>query len=83
MGFFHPDLWTFGQELHASQLEGRAQSVAGVDHVISLAMKRWNEPTAGTRSIVGLRANEIIRVRNDPDHMELGVIAFDLQGGRR
>jgi hypothetical protein len=32
---------------------------------------------------VQLRANEIIQVQNDPDHMELGFINFDLRGGRQ
>jgi Baseplate J-like protein len=83
LGFFHPDLWTFGQELHASQLLGRVQAVEGVEHVISVTMKRWDAPTPGTDAILAVRGNEIIRVRNDPDHMEEGFIQFDLQGGRQ
>jgi predicted phage baseplate assembly protein len=31
--FFHPDRWTFGQELHASEIEGRLDDIPGVDHV--------------------------------------------------
>lgn len=46
-GFFYPDQWTFGQELRASQIIGRAQSVKGVDHVKGVSMKRWNEVTPG------------------------------------
>lgn len=83
MGFFHPDRWTFGQELHASQIEGRVQSTEGVEHVISVTMRRWNEPTPGTDKIANLRPNEIIRVQNDPDHMEEGFIKFDVKGGRQ
>jgi hypothetical protein len=83
LGFFHPDHWTFGQELHASQIIGRLQAIEGVAHIISVTMKRWDEATAGTDAIVALRANEIIRVRNDPDHMEEGFIAFDVRGGRQ
>jgi Baseplate J-like protein len=82
-GFFHPDEWTFGQELHASQITGRLHAVEGIEHVISVRMKRWDDVTAGTESIVGLRPNEIIQVLSDPDHMELGTIVFDLRGGRR
>jgi hypothetical protein len=82
-GFFNPDEWTFGQKLHASQIVGRVQAVEGVEHVISVEMKRWDEPSAGTEAIVGLRLNEIIQVLDDPDHMELGTIEFDLRGGRR
>ncbi|WP_017296924.1 hypothetical protein [Nodosilinea nodulosa] len=83
MGFFHPDLWTFGQLLYASQIAGRVQAVAGVEHVISISLKRWNEATPGTEAITALRPNEIIQVRNDPDHQETGAIAFDIRGGRQ
>ena len=83
LGFFHPDLWTFGQELHASQLLSRAQAVPGVEHVISVTMKRWDAPTSGSHAILTVRGNEIIRVRNDPDHMDEGFITLELKGGRQ
>jgi hypothetical protein len=81
-GLFHPDEWTFGQELHASQIDGRLQAIDGVEHPVSVSMKRWDEAGSGSESIVGLRPNEIIEVQSDPDHMELGTIFFDLRGGR-
>ncbi|MEW6417499.1 MAG: baseplate J/gp47 family protein [Nitrospirota bacterium] len=84
MGFFHPDLWTFGQELRTSQIIGRVQAVKGVDHVISVAMKRWGEVTSGEEGIIKVRPNEIIQVKNDRDHMEKGFIFFDdIKGGRQ
>ncbi len=83
MGFFNPDAWTFGQPLHASQIEGRLQSVAGIEHVISISLKRWNDPTAASSDVVQVRFNEIIEVRNDPDALELGRINFTLEGGRQ
>ena len=82
-GFFHPDLWTFGQELRASQIIGRVQSVKGAEHVIEVIMKRWNEVTPGTLDKIEVRANEIIQVKNDPDHLEEGFIFFDIGGGRQ
>jgi hypothetical protein len=82
-GFFHPDNWTFGQPLRTSQIIGRVQSVKGVDHVISVFMKRWNESTPGTGDMIEVGPNEIIRVRNHPDHMEEGSITFDVRGGRQ
>jgi len=81
--FFHPDRWTFGQGLWASQILGRVQSVEGVDHVIGVSMKRWNEATPGTPDLIEVRPDEILQVRNDPDHMERGFIRFDPRGGRR
>jgi hypothetical protein len=81
--FFHPDRWTFGQKLYASDIIGRIQRIEGVDHVVSVIMKRWNEPTPGKAAIADVRANEIIRVRNDPDHMEDGFMTFSIGGGRQ
>lgn len=96
MGFFHPDLWTFAQPLHASQIIGRAFKVDGVEHVvtqktgappvetpISVSIKRWNSPFAAVESLTQLAYNEIIMVQNNPDHMELGMITFDVKGGRQ
>lgn len=95
-GFFHPDEWTFGQPLYASQIIGRAMQVKGVDHAveqkvtsgvvektISVSIKRWNSPLASEDFFEKLNHNEIIQVMNDPDHMEHGFIRFDVKGGRR
>lgn len=82
-GFFNPDCWTFGQPLQASQLIGRIQQVQGVDHVRTVTLRRWNAPTPGTDTRINVAANEVIRVRNNPDHMEEGFITWDLDGGRR
>jgi hypothetical protein len=97
-GFFHPDLWTFGQSLHASQLIGRALKVQGVDRALRVSMRRFNPGIGGglvtveiapsdlPESLVGtleIGAAEILVVANDPDRLEAGRIAFDIRGGRR
>ena len=82
LAFFHPDRWTFGQPLRASEIAGRLHQVPGIEHIISLALKRWNDPASASSEIVEVRFNEILRVRNDPDSMEDGSIRFDLKGGR-
>ena len=51
-GFFHPDLWTFGQPLYASQIIGRALGVHGVERVLSVSMRRWNAGTGPATSVV-------------------------------
>ena len=81
-GFFHPDRWTFGQELQVSQIAGRIQTVNGIDHIKSIQMQRWNEVAPINSDRVTVKANEVILVRNDPDHMETGFIYFDIRGGR-
>lgn len=83
LSFFHPDRWTFGQALHASQIVGWVQSVPGVDRVLQVSMKRWHFATAGTADVLEVQSNEIIQVHNDRDHKERGMITFDLRGGRQ
>jgi len=81
--FFHPDRWTFGQALRASQILGHVQNVDGVDHVLKVSLKRRSEVTPGTPDEITVRPNEIILVKNNPDSMEEGTIRFDVRGGRR
>jgi hypothetical protein len=83
LAFFHPDLWTFGQTLHQSEIIGRIQKVVGVDHVKSVTINRWNDQnTFDADHELKLQPNEIIQVLNDPDHMEAGSITFIVKGGR-
>ncbi len=96
-GFFHPDVWSFGQDLYASQIMGRALQVTGIERVVSLSMRRF-QPGAGADLIIYIPPEavpkaeverievkpwEIVRVANDPSHLEHGRIQFDIQGGRR
>ncbi len=83
-GFFHPDEWTFGQALHRSRIEGRLQQVSGVEHVVSITMKRFNAPTPGLPNAEQLEMafDEVVLLANDPDHLERGLIRFDVRGGR-
>jgi hypothetical protein len=83
MAFFHPDAWTFGQALYASQIFGRLRAIPGVEHVLAITMKRWNDPTGKSAEVIPVQFNEIILVNSDPDHMEEGFMDFDLQGGRQ
>lgn len=82
-GLFHPDNWTFGQPLHESEIAGRLARVTGVEHIARVRIARWNAATPGDARQIEVGANEIIQVRNDPDHLERGFIELDLVGGRR
>jgi hypothetical protein len=82
-GFFHPDLWTFGQKIETSQIIGRVLSVEGIEHVISVTMKRFNNPAPPSEETIELAFNEIVQVLDDPDHMEKGFIDFEIKGGRQ
>jgi hypothetical protein len=80
--FLHPNNWTFGQSLHASQIMGVVQAVDGVDHVTSLSMKRRDSAVSAQSEVIKVEVDEIILVENDPDHMERGSIHFDVRGGQ-
>lgn len=84
-GFFHPDQWTFGQSLHRSMIEGRLQRIAGIRHLVSLTMKRFSAPLPGVPGapLLEIGFDETLLLANDPDHLERGLIRFDIQGGRR
>ncbi len=97
IGLFHPDNWTFGQTLYASQIIGYALQISGVDRVLQLSIRRWHATTGTfTDSIVlspdelelterkrlEVQAHEIIQLANDPTQLEKGRIQFDIAGGR-
>lgn len=84
-GFFHPDEWSFGQALHRSAIEGRIHRVAGIRHVVRIEMKRFSAPLPGVPSaeVLEIGFDEVVLLANSPDHLERGLIRFDVQGGRR
>ncbi len=82
LAFFHPDQWTFGQPLRASQIIGEIMKFPEVDHVILVEMKKRSHVESYSK-IITVGAEEIILVKNDPSHAELGTITFDIRGGRR
>ena len=73
LGFFHPDRWSFGQALHRSQIEGRLHAVAGVEHVVSIPMKRFASPLPARPGIeqIEMAFDEVVLLANDPVHLEL------------
>lgn len=84
-GFFNPDQWTFGQAVHRSALAGRIHGVAGVRHIVDIAMKRFNAPTPGLAgtAVLEMGFDEVVLLSNDPSHLERGLIRFDVRGGRQ
>ncbi|WP_424929844.1 baseplate J/gp47 family protein [Amaricoccus tamworthensis] len=97
-GFFHPDLWSFGQSLYASAIIGRALEVEGVDRVTRVGMRPWDQAGGPSESVVVVEPqdlpipeaqkievgpNQIIRVANDPNALELGRMTIVVKGGRR
>ncbi|KFN42973.1 baseplate J/gp47 family protein [Arenimonas oryziterrae] len=97
-GLFHPDLWTFGQSLHVSQIIGRALSVPGVGRVLLVSLRRLHglhgaslqtiTVAPGDEALpvverIDVRPTEILQVANDPNRLETGRLNFEILGGRR
>lgn len=84
-GFFHPDEWSFGQDLHRSAIAGRIAAIPGIRHVVRIAMKRFVRPGPAPHGLEALAVgfDEVVLLANDPDHLERGRIRFEIQGGRR
>jgi hypothetical protein len=85
MGFFHPDAWSFGQALHRSQIAGRLETIAGIEHIGEIRMRRFNRPPppVAAPEMLEVAFDEIFLVKNNPDQRELGFITFNLGGGRQ
>ncbi|MBI2925746.1 MAG: putative baseplate assembly protein [Verrucomicrobia bacterium] len=84
-GFFHPDEWTFSQPVRVSKIYAVAQDVPGVRHVEVRALRRQGATTgpalpAGGEFITGRL--EIIRLENDPNFPDHGILKLELRGGR-
>jgi uncharacterized phage protein gp47/JayE len=83
MAFFNPDRWTFGQSIHASQIEGVLTAIPGVEHVVSIQMTRWWNQSVSSTEVLTMSPEEIVMVSNDPSRMEDGSITFTYYGGRQ
>ncbi|MBB3191866.1 baseplate J/gp47 family protein [Halomonas cerina] len=97
LAFFHPDRWTFGQPLHASQLIGAALEVQGVERVLTASLRRLDAGAGSGPTVIidpedmplaevehlPVDDFEVLRVANDPSHLERGRITFDIRGGRQ
>ena len=82
--FFDPDNFSFGQPLHASAVIAAAQAVPGVSSVTVTLLRRQGDPSTtlppGGALQVGPR--EILRLNNDPNFAERGVLRVDVGGGK-
>jgi hypothetical protein len=83
-GFFHPDNFTFGQPLYLSQLYAAIEAVEGVDSAEVKVFQRFgklpnNELEQGYVPIGRL---EVVRLDNDPDFQENGVLRLNMLGGK-
>ena len=83
-GFFFADRFTFGSPLYRSALEAAIQGVAGVAGVLSITYRRRGALTGfiDLPEVFELASDEILRIDNDPDWPERGIIRIIPEGGR-
>jgi hypothetical protein len=82
-GFFHPDRWTFAQDVHGSELYERILRVDGVASATITTLKRFGRRPDGELES-GLLATgrlEIVRLDDDANFPEHGRLTIDVTGG--
>ncbi|HEY5958844.1 MAG TPA: putative baseplate assembly protein, partial [Polyangiaceae bacterium] len=83
-GFFHPDHFTFGQDVYVSTLYAAVERVEGVDSVSIVTFRRNGQRDNGelTKGILPVGPWEIARLDNDPNFAENGVLRITTLGGK-
>ena len=84
-GFFHPDNFTFGDPVRVSAIYAAAQAVAGVRRVEVRALRRQGATTGPDVPVNGVFTTgrlEIVRLENNPDFSDHGILKLQLRGGR-
>ncbi|MEN0068596.1 MAG: putative baseplate assembly protein, partial [Myxococcota bacterium] len=88
LGWFHPDRFTFGQEVYLSPIVARAMNVPGVEQVEASPADprhRFRRSTEATDHLdtgrLELDELEVARCESDPSAPERGYISFILEGG--
>jgi hypothetical protein len=83
-GFFFADRFTFGTPLYRSSLEAAIQAVPGVNGVLSVRYRqrgvtvRWRP----LPEVFPLAPDRILRVENNPDYPDRGVLKIITEGGQ-
>ena len=82
-GFFSSDNWKFGQALERPKLEAAIQAVPGVRAVerICFARNGWFTIKPFTDPTYFVGVDEIVRVSNDRNHPEQGLVTLNMEGG--
>ena len=87
-GFFHPDQFTFGQPLYLSGIYAAVESVTGVQSVKITGLHRQDSLKADAetaenfaRGYVSTGDVAVLRLDNDPDFPENGLLQLTMLGG--
>jgi hypothetical protein len=82
--FFHPDNFSFGQPLYLSQLYAAVVAVEGVDSASVTQFQRWGKLANHElqQGYIPMDRLEILRLDNDPNFPENGVLRLNMGGGK-
>lgn len=82
-GFFHPNRFSFGQDVYLSQLYAAVENVEGVESAVIKVFKRyWMVANQELENgVLPLADDEIARLDNDPSLPENGVLRLTAVGG--
>jgi hypothetical protein len=83
-GFFYADSFTFGTPLYRANLEAAIQAVPGVNGVLDIEYRQRGATTTylPLPDVLEIGAGQILRVANDPNYPERGIIRVIAEGGR-
>jgi hypothetical protein len=83
-GFFDPDRFSFGQPLYLSQVYAAITAVEGVGSAEVTGFHRYGDPPAGelSRGAIGVGRTEVIRLDNDPNFPDNGLLKLSLRSGK-
>jgi hypothetical protein len=83
-GFFHPDNFTFGDDVYLSRLYAAIERVTGVDSVAVRKLTRFGQPQRDEldRGVLEIGPWEIARLDDDPSFAEHGVLTVTARGGK-
>ena len=84
LGVFHPDNFSFGDDVYLSRIVAAAQAVPGVDSVrVDRFQRRANpDPTSLDAGVIPIGEFEIAQLANDPNFSERGRLMLDAGGGQ-
>ena len=83
-GFFHPDNFTFGDNLYASRIYAAAAAVPGVESAEITRLARLHAPNPKDETDANLQqgflavgSDQIVRLDNDPNRPENGTLSIE------
>lgn len=84
LGFFHPDRFTFAQNVYLSKIYAAIEAVQGVESAFVTIFRRFGKSDNGEleTGILPIGPGEIARLDNDPAFRENGVLRITAGGGK-